>query len=438
MWDIIARTNVEVRWSYVPRAGNKVADFLAGIASRQAKQTFYQNSSSPNVQLNDFLGLYDELSPNIFVDAATLSPQIASSVLLQPSALEQLLHLAPVIILQAPRLYNPQLLGTYLAVQGGGFSLPSDTEQRELHYIRSSPHPQGRYYPRGSVWGSFSRKARILGLGPDYWEVDLKGCFYPILRVLTAEFGATPINLPSPAQARSLLDRCYLEGQHNEDFSAKRLLHVAVMRGHAGFEGYLRNRGKEPDLRLFHFLKGIDMALARALIKLLTRTSLRWYSPDFRCSDKNDIYFVLEAAEAKVITQALATHAQSHRTAVLWIHDGFYSKTEPDYPSLTTAAISAIEALGARPDRLPGGIDLVSRKLLNEDLLSCLKVSKLEGVYHTRVEELCRNTPIFARTRFKVGSFARKPLKRTAALLDTDPVSLREERESKKGRYRRT
>ena len=77
----------------MPRAGNKVADFLAGTASKRAKQAFYKSSSSPNAQSNDFLGLYDELSPDIFVDATALSPQIATSVLLQSSALEQLLHL---------------------------------------------------------------------------------------------------------------------------------------------------------------------------------------------------------------------------------------------------------------------------------------------------------------------------------------------------------
>ena len=134
----------------------------------------------------------------------------------------------------------------------------------------------------------------------------------------------------------------------------------------------MRNRGKDVDLRLFPVLRGIDAAQAR--MKLLTRTSLSWYFPDFKCSDKNDIYFVLEAAEARFITKVLATHVQHHATTVLWIHNGFYSQTEPDYSSLITAAISAVEGLGLGSNRSPAGIDPVSRRLLDEDLLSCLKI----------------------------------------------------------------
>ena len=33
VWSRIASTHVQVRWSYIPRAGNRVADFLAGAAS---------------------------------------------------------------------------------------------------------------------------------------------------------------------------------------------------------------------------------------------------------------------------------------------------------------------------------------------------------------------------------------------------------------------
>ena len=58
-------------------------------------------------------------------------------------------------------------------------------------------------------------------LGLDFWEVDRKRCFYLILRVLIAEVGTTPINLPPLAQARSIFDESYPEGQNNEELSAK-------------------------------------------------------------------------------------------------------------------------------------------------------------------------------------------------------------------------
>ena len=81
----------------------------------------------------------------------------------------------------------------------------------------------------------------------EYWEIDLKRRFDLVLRSLAVKCSDVEVHLPL-LEARSLIFTCYPEGQHHDEFSAKRLLHVAVMLGHLGFANHLQKREKEVDL----------------------------------------------------------------------------------------------------------------------------------------------------------------------------------------------
>ena len=212
------------------------------------------------------------------------------------------------------------------------------------------------------------------------------------LRALAFRCSDVDIQLPSLTETRNVFSVCYPEGQQQEEISAKRLLHVAVMLGHAGFASYTQKRGKNVDLRLYQFLRGIDAA--RAALKLLCRGMLSWYAPDCRCNDRNDVYFFLEAAETRVITAVPAAHVRTYGPRLLWVHDGFYSQNERDYQLLTATAISAFQELGSGANASRVRENHNSTDRLNADLLACLKITKLDVAYHDLVRELCESIPV--------------------------------------------
>ena len=107
-------------------------------------------SNNPNVRSSDFLGSYDELSSDIFVDATTLLPQIATSVLEQSSVLEQLFHLAPIV------------------------TSPDDNEELEL-YASGARLSRKNVLPEGQCVGSFPKKPGTCVLIEPY-KAESAGC----------------------------------------------------------------------------------------------------------------------------------------------------------------------------------------------------------------------------------------------------------------------
>ena len=139
VWSRIASTHVQVRWSYIPRAGNRVADFLAGAASDfllprgQQASSRYEESGFVDADSSDFA--VRRTSHNI----EALSSTVSRHRLLH--AIQSLTSFQEAVYLLSPPVHNPEVLATYAAVhrtQG----LPGNLTQIETFYERASSNPQ--------------------------------------------------------------------------------------------------------------------------------------------------------------------------------------------------------------------------------------------------------------------------------------------------------
>ena len=92
-----------------------------------------------------------------------------------------------------------------------------------LDYIRSSAHPQGRYYCGAGI-ATLTRPMRLLALGPQVYEI----AHYEALRHITNALGLQPALLPV-AQARTTLEEgCPAPRGTWAALSPKRLLNYAI------------------------------------------------------------------------------------------------------------------------------------------------------------------------------------------------------------------
>ena len=400
MWKRISTTWIPVRWSYVPRAGNRVADFLAGAASNTLKprpaigvspgvslgpggqsRLSYLPDHAP--QLPEYLGFLDDQSPDLVVVSDIGG--LRATLLTSPSQLiqqtvEALRQSADTIYLLAPSVHNVGTMQTYSAVYGAS-GLPINSSPVEVMYTRSSVYPQGRYYPKASPWGNLPRQARHLALGPDAYEVDLQGCFYTLARLLGDALSEGPIGLPRLHAARQLIAMHIPNPRDLPELRPKLLLQVLFMKGSRGFASYLTQRGVQVSVPVWMFTQQADICIGR--VTDLAREGTSWYFPDPRCNERNTLYFFLEAAEAVIVRAALRSQIEESGREVLWIHDGFYTAHPPNRDRLRQAVFEAIQILlasfsGLRQQDLGTLLDL-------EDWL---RVENLAAKHNESLQEL--------------------------------------------------
>ena len=241
-WDTLARSHVCTTWEQVPRSANTVADRLAGDALKAALALKQQ----ADVALYSYVSLYDAPS-TVLPEGISLTPAVLAA--LHPAArawtavqlevsLRQLAGAEVVITLPEPEPLHFPLIGTVVALLGAGH-LRGISALRDfwsgqprwpvaaLDYIRSSAHPQGRYYCGAGI-ATLTRPMRLLALGPQVYEIDLVGAHYEALRHITNALGLQPALLPV-AQARTTLEEgCPAPRGTWAALSPKRLLNYAI------------------------------------------------------------------------------------------------------------------------------------------------------------------------------------------------------------------
>ena len=116
-----------------------------------------------------------------------------------------------------------------------------------------------------------------------------------------------------------------------------------MMTGTRGFTEYLRKYERQVSVPLFLVLGKLDECRGR--LRLLSERDTAWFQPDRRCNDRNSIYFLLEAAERKIIGAVLQAQIAEAGREVLWLHDGFYASHRPDLDALRQAAHVAVPRL---------------------------------------------------------------------------------------------
>ena len=102
MWQKLTHTSITVHWSYVPRIGNKVADHLAGIA---ADSTRFEAPLCEDVFFDSGEG-----QPHMQINTAHFPPVLLPSKQWHLQAIQDLSSGAEIISLEAPPLWNPELL----------------------------------------------------------------------------------------------------------------------------------------------------------------------------------------------------------------------------------------------------------------------------------------------------------------------------------------
>ena len=151
-------------YTYLPREGNSLADYLAGEGS-VGEPPPYGESVSANIPL-----------PN----------ELRSKLLIYQAVQEQVLelHEKPTMdtMLLAAYWHRHPLHRAELCKYVAGFQSNDAQLIRTVAYWRTSTDGQGRFYAQGPATQKLPRNLRLLMFGRTHLEIDIVGAFYEIVR----------------------------------------------------------------------------------------------------------------------------------------------------------------------------------------------------------------------------------------------------------------
>ena len=227
LWQLLAQSPVKVHWSYVPRIGNKVADHLAGLAADSVR------SDSGREEEVFFNG--NEGRPELLVNTIRYPPVRIHTQDWRNQALQDLADTNETLSLEAPTAWRRELLVKYCIYHKNVAPPELETSWPGLvMYRRASKLPQGRHYALRH-WQTSNKQVRYLALGPNAFDVDMKGCASTRLQPL-----------PSLHEAREIFRTTLAHAPKAQTVLTKHLLQRAVGMDR---ESFLRFRRKHCRLR---------------------------------------------------------------------------------------------------------------------------------------------------------------------------------------------
>ena len=337
MWQKLTHTPITVHWSYVPRVGNKVADHLAGIAANSLR---YEAPLHEDVFFDSGEG-----QPHMQINTECFPPILLPSKQWHLQAIQDLHSGAETISLEAPPLWNPELLLRFCLYNRIKPPPELDTTWPGLvQYRRPSLHPQGRYYAIRH-WQTSKRPTRFLAIGPNAIEIDMKGAHYTLLRLLTCHSPTHP-PLPTLLEARELFSSHLARAPKAQTVQTKHLLQRAVGMDSNAFlrhvyEGSIAAYAIPPALASFL----AHLVQAKATLQVMIQQGIPFYQPDARVNNRNWATFALEAAESFVMRKGLAAMLPYCAGTVLWVHDGVYVKNRNAVSPFIEGATEALVQL---------------------------------------------------------------------------------------------
>ena len=307
----------KVRWIFLPREVNIVADHLAGVASRFALSRLQMGRP---IQGHVSLKLQPPLEQLLRVGARirSFSSPSGSPTFIFAEVANCSRELVERYLTQAPQ-HKTNLL-SYLA-RGGQLE-----GTRLVSYTPRSLDSQGRIYAVSGGAQLLPKTLRILIYGKGHYEVDMIGAFYEIVRRKLIHADPNAPALPPIAELRKQLRQALESCDRHNDGLVKRITSMAINMSPAAFQLWVASEGLEVTLApwrwVFDLLQLQAGAVVATTLASLGRGPLGLSEQAFRALEC--IEFGIMYRFVELLTQ------HSSLASLIWLHDGVWISPAPD------------------------------------------------------------------------------------------------------------
>ena len=304
-----------LRWQFLPREANFIADSYAGEAMRFAYRQYQTTPLATDVQVKIDLpyallyragaritgrSMYTARSIQIFQEYPNCPPQLVERYL---AAFPQ----------------HVDAVTRYLA-HGGQFETP-----QVVTYVASSFDDAGRLY--AAIEGSqrLPKQLRLLLFGSTHVEVDMVGAFYEIVRRTMMRDFPAGLPLPPIQTLRALIaNHLPLTFPQREQLT-KRLPSIVINLPHDQFSEWMHKQSVGsylmPLRTTFRALRDQAVSIASSYARTLREGHFRGRGQIFRALECIELQLTLRMID--LLTQ------HSIVSSVIWLHDGIWISPAP-------------------------------------------------------------------------------------------------------------
>lgn len=342
-----------LRWQFLPREANFIADHYAGVAMRFAHRLSQINPLNTDVQVKTDLPyvLLYRAGARIFGQNVLTSNNI------------QVFQECPNCPLQLVERYlahfpqHREAVHRYLA-HGGQFELP-----QTITYAASSFDNAGRLYATTEGSQRLPRQFRLLLFGSTHVEIDMVGAFYEIVRRTMMRDFPAGIPLPSIYELRASIDDCLPPLLLQREQLIKRLPSIVINLPHEQFSAWMESHAVSTSLlplrATFRALRDQAESIASTSVRVL-RDGLH--------RGRGQVFRVLECIELRLtlrMVDLLTQHCQI--TSVIWLHDGIWLSPPPP-----TRLVQSVDQLICQEFGIHTGQPIFSIKDLKQAYLNLI------------------------------------------------------------------
>ena len=307
----------KVKWIFLPREVNIVADHLAGLATKFALDRLRSGGSihgRVSVKAQPPLEQLLRIGARIrSICPPTGSPTFVFAEIASCSreTVERYLTLAP--------QHKGNLL-SYL-VKGGQLE-----GTRLVSYTPRSIDGQGRIYAVSGGAQLLPKALRLLIFGKGHYEVDMIGAFYEIVRRKLVRADPNAPALPPIADLRMQIRQALASSNRHDDSLVKRITSIAINMSPAAFQQWVAAEGLEDTLAPWRWVFDLLQLQAGAVVTT-TLASLR--NGPFRLNEQ--AFRALECIEFGIMYRFVELLTQhSSIASLVWLHDGIWISPAPD------------------------------------------------------------------------------------------------------------
>ena len=326
-------------FTYLPREGNAIADYLAGAGAEflppAAGVDTYSQSPLPPALLNKANLYHLPLQQSLTLNE---HPHI---------------HYPPLAAYLQQHPTHRQDLVRYLAK----YRAHACAAGLKITYWRTSSDGKGRYYAQGPAAQRLPKELRTLLYGRTHTEIDVIGAFYEIIRrtaltLATTEDAERPPPIPDVEQARHIIEQELLRQrpQGHATPVAKRLLHIAINATITTAAKYITEQHytyTQPISALIAIVHQVATLVCKYLQD--NPTTHRLHS-----TARNSHFFHLEGIEATYISHIIDGLQQAQpRSSIVLLHDGLLVSPLPSQSTLARLNEESLSLAGLRNDDYP-------------------------------------------------------------------------------------
>ena len=326
-------------FTYLPREGNAIADYLAGAGAEflppAAGIDTYSQSPLPPALLNKANLYHLPLQQSLTLNE---HPHI---------------HYPPLAAYLQQHPTHRQDLVRYLAK----YRAHACATGLKITYWRTSSDGKGRYYAQGPAAQRLPKELRTLLYGRTHTEIDVIGAFYEIIRRTALTLGTTedaerPPPIPDVEQARHIIEQELLRQRPQGHAApvAKRLLHIAINATITTAAKYITEQHytyTQPISALIAIVHQVATLVCKYLQD--NPTTHRLHS-----TARNSHFFHLEGIEATYISHIIDGLQQAQpRSSIVLLHDGLLVSPLPSQSTLARLNEESLCLAGLRNDDYP-------------------------------------------------------------------------------------